>query len=59
MTQEVVAKYLREGSQVYMCPYDLQKAFFSVEYPVLLERLFHAGVNAKMWRLLENWDSGG
>ena len=33
-TQEVIAKYLRGGSHVYMCLYDLQKAFDSVEYPV-------------------------
>jgi len=58
-TQEVIAKYLRGGSQVYMCLYDLQKAFDSVEYPVLLERLFEAGVNGKMWRLLKNWYEGG
>ena len=25
--QEVVARYVREGSDVYMCLYDLQKAF--------------------------------
>ena len=48
-TQEVVARYLRGGSHVYMCLYDLQKAFDSVEYPVLLERLYNAGVNGKMW----------
>ena len=29
-TQEVVNRYLQEGSQVYMCLYDLQKAFDSV-----------------------------
>ena len=49
--QEVIAKYLRGGSWVYMCLYDLQKAFDSVEYPVLLERLFEAGINGKMWSL--------
>ena len=27
---------------MYMCLYDLQKAFDSVEYPVLLERLYNA-----------------
>ena len=58
-TQEVVAKYLRGGSHVYMCLYDLQKAFDSVEYPILLERLFHAGINGRMWRLLKNWYVGG
>ena len=53
--QEVIAKYLRGGSRVCMCLYDLQKAFDSVEYPVLLVKLFDAGVNGKMWRLLKNW----
>ena len=38
-----------------MCLHDLQKAFDSVEYAVLLEKLFDAGVNGKMWRLLKNW----
>ena len=37
-TQEVVARYVHEGSNVYMCLYDLQKAFDLVEYCVLLER---------------------
>ena len=58
-TQEVIARYLREGSRVYMCPYDLQKAFHSVEYPVLLQKLFDAGVNGKMWRLLKSWYEEG
>ena len=39
-----------------MCLYDLQKGF---EYPVLLERLFGAGVNGKMWQLLSSWHGGG
>ena len=38
-TQEVIAKYMREESCVIMCLYDLQKAFDSVKYPVLLEKL--------------------
>ena len=42
-----------------MCLYDLQKAFDSVEYPVLLEKLFDVGVNGKMWRLLKSWYDGG
>ena len=44
-TQEVIARYVRGGSQVFMCLYDMQKAFDSVEYPVLLDRLYEAGVN--------------
>ena len=48
-TQEFVTNYLREGSRVYVCLYDLQKAFDSVEYPVLLDKLFKdAGINGKM-----------
>ena len=54
-TQVVVARYVHEGSDVYMCFYDLQKAFHSVEYCVLLERLFSVGANGRMWRLLRSW----
>ena len=31
----------------------------SVEYPVLLEKLFDIGVNSNMWRLLKSWYDGG
>ena len=48
-SQEIVAKYIREGNRVYMCLYD----------PILLEKLFDAGVNGKMWRLLKSWYEGG
>ena len=54
-TQEVINRYLQEGSKVYMCLYDLQKAFDSVEFPVLLKRLFDVGVNSKTWRILRSW----
>ena len=52
-TQEIIARYLRDGSRVYMSLHDLQKAFDSVEYPVLLQKLYDVGVNGKMWRLLK------
>ena len=54
-TLEVVSKHLQKNEKMYMCFYDLQKAFDSVEYPVLFKRLFEAGVNGKSWRLLHNW----
>ena len=41
-----------------MCLYDLQKAFDSVKFPVLLDRLFSIGVNGKTWRIIKNWYEG-
>ena len=46
-TQTVINKYLQEGSRIYRCLYDLQKAFDSIEFPVLLKRLFDVSVNSK------------
>ena len=43
-TQETLIHFLQEKCSVYMCLYDLQKAFDSVEVPVLLQRLFDVGV---------------
>ena len=40
---------------MYMCFYDLQKAFDSVPYPVLLNHHYEAGVDGKAWRLIRNW----
>ena len=51
-TQEVIARYLQGGSRVYMCLYDLQKAFDSIEYPILLRRLYDIGVS---WRIIKSW----
>ena len=38
-----------------MCFYDLQKAFDSIHYSVLLKRLYEAGVDGRVWRLLRSW----
>ena len=57
-TQETIARYMRCGSRVFMCLYDLEKAFDSVEYPILLDRLYAAGINGKCWRLIRNWYEG-
>ena len=40
---------MRGGSKVHMRSYDLQKAFDTVEYPMLLKRLYKAGVNGKIY----------
>ena len=41
-----------------MCLFDLQKAFDSIEYPVLLSHLYKVGTNGKLWRILRNWYAG-
>ena len=58
-SQELIARYLNEGSTVHMCLLDLQKAFDSVEFPVLLNRLFQIGINGKTWRLIKDWYADG
>ena len=54
-TTEVLSHYLHESETTSLCCYDLQKAFDSVEYGVLLCRLSDAGINAKLWRLICAW----
>ena len=34
---------------------DLQKAFDTVQYSILLKRLYEAGVHGRAWRLLKSW----
>ena len=48
-TTEVVSHYLHESEAVYLCCYiyNLQEAFDSVEYGIILYRLYDAGINAK------------
>ena len=54
---ETISKYVREGDSVYSCFYDLASAFDTVEYPVLLDHLYRAGVVGKTWHLIKNWYS--
>lgn len=51
-TQEVIQNDLRDGRVSYLSLYDLEKAFDSVEHCILLQSLFHAGINGKAWRLI-------
>ena len=53
-TMEVISTYSQCSEKVYMCFYDLQNAFDSIQYPVLLKRLYEFGVNGKAWRLLRS-----
>ena len=51
-TQDVVLKHIREGDTPYLCFFDLEKAFDSIEYPVLLSNIFKHG---KCFRLIKDW----
>ena len=49
-------KFVNDGDKVYMCLYDLHKAYDSVEYSILLKILFfETGINSKCWRLIKAW----
>ena len=54
-TQEAVLKHMREGGKPYLCLYDVEKAFDSLEVPILLTNIFNVGVNGKCWRLIKSW----
>ena len=54
-TQEVILKHIREGDTPYLCFFDLEKAFDSVEYHTLLSHIFKLGVNGKCWRIIREW----
>ena len=45
-TQEALLKFVREGDDAYLCLYDLEKAFDSIEFPTLLSHLFKRGMNS-------------
>ena len=52
-TQETLTNQLRDGGQPYLCLFDIEKAFDSVELPILLQHLFNTGINGKFWRLIK------
>ncbi len=49
-THEAIRKSIQDGS-AFLSLYDLEKAYDSIEHPVLLHALYNAGVNGKSWRL--------
>ena len=55
VVQEAVKKYIEDGATAYQCFYDLEKAFDSIEYSVLLDHLYKSGVNGKTWRLIRSF----
>ena len=54
-TLEVLSVYSQHCEKVYMCFYDLQKAFDSIQYSFLLKRLYEAGIDGRAWRLIRSW----
>ena len=54
-TLETVSSHCKNGDKMYLCFYNLQRAFDSVQYPILFKRLYDAGINGKIWRLIRNW----
>lgn len=57
-TQETLLNHLQNGGQPYLCLYDIEKAFDSVEFPILLRELYDIGINGKFWRLIKSWYQG-
>ena len=56
-TQEALLTHVRDGGKPFLCLYDIEKAFDSVELPIMLKQLFSIGINGKLWRLLKHWYS--
>ena len=56
-TQETLLTHVRNGGKPFLCLYDIEKAFDSVEIPILLKQLYSIGINGKLWRLLKHWYS--
>ena len=52
---EVLKRYRQNSDHLYLCTYDMEKAFGTVEYSILLKHVFNAGINGKAWRILCNW----
>ena len=57
-SQEANEKFTSDGDSVYTCFYDLASAFDTIEFSVLLEDLFNAGIRVKSWRLIKDWYCG-
>ena len=54
-TQEVLLNYIRQGENPFLCFYDIEKAFDSVDFPVLLHHLFSIDIRGKSWCLIKAW----
>ena len=52
---ETIAYLTRSGNTVFQTFYDLEKAFDSIEYCVLLKHLFSKGIHGKCWRIIQSF----
>lgn len=55
VTNETLHTFARNGDSPYLCLYDLEKAFDSIEYDFLLKHLYDQDINGKTWRLIKFW----
>ena len=46
--QEALLTHARDNSKPFLCFYDVEKAFDSVELPILLKELWAIGINGKL-----------
>ena len=46
-----------DGGKPFVGFYDMEKAFDTVDTPIVLERIYSVGVNGKLWGLLKSWYS--
>ena len=56
-TQEALLTHVRHGGKLFLCFYDIEKAFDLVELPILLRQLHTIGLDGKFWCLLKHWYS--
>ena len=52
---ETLTHLTRDGNTVYQTFYDLEKAFDSVEYCILLKHLYSKGICGKCWRVIQSF----
>ena len=54
-TYEVLNTLIQDGDSPFLCMFDLEKAFDSVEYDILLYHLYNYGINGKTFRIIKSW----
>ena len=54
VVQEAIRSLIQHGGTDFQLFYDLEKAFDSVEYCVLLDHLYKAGISGKSWRIIKS-----